>query len=79
MEELGAPSSTSLPITTSHTSIYVSDRKQMRTTRIVVVPSRPHPLLSIRAKHSTTTATAHLYQQLIQRLRDTRQEQDRVI
>ncbi len=68
----GSTSPTSLLITTSRASIYVSDRKRMRTIR-------PHPLLSIRAKHSTTTATAHLYQQHIQRLRDTRQEQDRVI
>ncbi len=71
-------SSTSLLITTSRASTYVDDRKHMRTTRIVVVPGRPHSLLSIRAKHQTT-ATARLYQQLIQRLRDTSQEQDRVI
>ena len=40
--------------------------------------SRSHSLLSIRAKHRTT-ATARLYQQSIQRLRDTSQEQNRVI
>jgi len=74
----GSSSPTSLLITTSRASTYVDDRKHMRTTRIVVVPGRPHPLLSIRAKHQTT-AIARLYQQLIQRLRDTRQEQDRVI
>jgi len=43
-----------------------------------VIPGRPHPLLSIRAKHQTT-AIARLYRQLTQRLRDTSQEQDRVI
>ncbi len=69
----GSTSPTSLHITTSRASIYVDDRKHRRTIRT-------HPLLSIRVKYqSTTTATAHLYQQLIQRLRDTRQEQDRVI
>ncbi len=67
----GSTSPTSLLITTSRTSIYVDDRKHRRTIRT-------HPLLSIRAKHQTT-ATARLYRQLIQRLRDTRQEQDRVI
>ncbi len=65
-------SSTSLLITTSRASIYVNDRKHRRTIRT-------HSLLSIRAKHSTTTAIAHLYRQHIQRLRDTRQEQNRVM
>ncbi len=71
-------SSTSLLITTSRASIYVSDRKHMRTIRIVVISSRLHSLLSIRAKHQTT-AIARLYQQLIQRLRDTSQEQNRIL
>ena len=70
--------STSLLIMTSCASIYVSDQEHMRTIRIVVVSSRSHSLLSIRAKHQTT-AIARLYQQLIQRLRDTRQEQNRII
>jgi len=62
----------------SPSSTYVNDRKHMRTTRIVVIPGRPHPLLSIRAKHQTT-AIARLYRQLTQRLRNTSQEQDRAI
>jgi len=74
--DLSSP--TSLLISTSRTSIYVSDRGHMRTTRIVVIPGRSHPLSSIRAKYQTT-AIARLYRQLIQRLRDTRQEQNRII
>ncbi len=63
--------STSVLIATSHTSIYVNDWKRRRTIRT-------HSLLSIRIQH-WTTAIAHLYWQLIQRLRDTRQEQNRII
>jgi len=60
-----------LYLTSSHTSIYVKNRERRRTIRT-------HSLLSIRAKHRTT-AIARLYQQSIQRLRDTSQEQNRVI
>ena len=48
-----------------------------RTIRIVVISNKLYSLLSIRAQHQTT-ATAHLYQQLIQRLHDTRQEQNKI-
>ncbi len=65
-------SSTSLLITTSHASIYMNDWKHRRMIRT-------YSLLLIRAKHSTTTAIAHLYQQYIQRLRDIRQEQNKVM
>ncbi len=54
----------------SHTSIYV---KNWECKRMI----RTHSLLSIRAKHWTTAIT-RLYQQSIQRLRDTSQEQNRV-
>ncbi len=55
----------------SHTSIYVKNWECRRTIRT-------HSLLSIRAKHRTTAIT-RLYQQSIQRLRDTSQEQNRII
>ncbi len=65
-------SSTSLLIMTSCASIYMNDRKHRRMIRT-------HSLLLIRAKHSTTTAITHLYWYHIQCLRDTRQEQNKVI
>ena len=59
-----------LYLTPSHASIYVENREHKRTIRT-------HPLLSIRAKHRTI-ATARLYQQFIQRLRDTSQFKSRI-
>ncbi len=67
-----------LYLTTSHTSIYMKNWERMRTIRIVVISSKSHSLLSIRAKHQTTTI-AHSYQQSIQCLCDISQEQNRII
>ncbi len=59
-----------LYLTSSHTSIYVKNWESMRTIRT-------HSLLSIRVMHRTI-AIARLYQQFIQRLRDTSQFKSRI-